>query len=242
MVTSVIVSGFFGYMLILSLTWVIPDVAKVLNAHDRGGNPLPAVLAITQLTLGERAVNAVLALTVLAMWFCGLATVTSLSRTFYAFARDKGMPASSLWSRISPRHQVPAAAIWLSAALAFVTLLYSGAYAVVAAISVIGFYLSYIIPVYLGWRKKSLWISKRGPWHLGSRSNMMNILACAWTLAICAIMVARYPRPSLGVGAGVGALYLLHRLTGRHEMRKPVWEAGEENSIGAGRELRGEKQ
>jgi len=242
MVTSVIVSGFFGYLLILSLTWVIPDVAKVLNAHDRGGNPLPAVLAITQLTLGERAVNAVLALTVLAMWFCGLATVTSLSRTFYAFARDKGMPASGLWSRISPRHQVPAAAIWLSAGLAFVTLLYSGAYAVVAAISVIGFYLSYIIPVYLGWRKKSLWISKRGPWHLGSRSNMMNILACAWTLAICAIMVARYPRPSLGVGAGIGALYLLHRLTGRHEMRKPVWGAGGENSLGAGRELRGEKQ
>ena len=242
MVTSVVVSGFFGYLLILTLTWVIPDVAAVLNAHDAINQPLPAVLAIVRMTLGARAGAAVLGLTVLAMWFCGLATVTSLSRTFYAFARDKGMPASGLWSRISPRHQVPAAAIWLSAALAFVTLLYSGAYAVVAAISVIGFYLSYIIPVYLGWRKKNLWISRRGPWHLGSRSNMINVLACAWTLAICAIMVTRYPRPSLGVGAGVGVLYLLHRLTGRHEMRKPVWEAGRENSLGAGRELRGEKQ
>jgi amino acid transporter len=235
MVTSVVVSGFFGYLLVLTLTWAIPDIAAVLGAHDPSQHPLPAVLAIVQMTLGARAGDAVLALTVLAMWFCGLSAVTSLSRILYAFARDKGMPLSAWWSRISPRHQVPAAAIWLSVAMAFAALVYSGAYAVVTSISVVGFYLSYIIPVYLGWRKKSRWIAKRGPWHLGARSNMINALACAWTAFICTIMMMPpNQRAGLGITAVLGTLYALHRLTGRHEMRKPIWELGEESSTAPG--------
>lgn len=225
MVTSVVVSGVFGYLLVLTLTWTIPDVAHVLSARDASQQPLPAVFAIVQMALGARAGTAVLGLTVLAMWFCGLATVTSLSRTFYAFARDKGMPLAELWSRISPRHQVPTAAIWLSVALAFAVLIYSGAYAVVTSLSVLGFYLSYIMPVYLGYRRRSLWISKRGPWHLSSYSNMMNLLACAWTVFICVIMLMPpNTLPCLGIAGGVGTLYVLHRLTGRHDVRKPVWE------------------
>src|SRR5205807_3518524 len=95
----------------------------------------------------------------------GLSTVTSLSRTIYAFARDKGLPLAALWSRINPRHHTPAAAIWLSVALALAAMIYSGSYSVVTSISVVGFYLSYIIPVYLGWRRKTEWAQKRGPWH-----------------------------------------------------------------------------
>jgi amino acid transporter len=230
MVTSVVVSGVFGYLLVLTLAWVIPDVAGVLKARDSSNHPLPAVLAIVQSALGARAGVAVLGLTVLAMWFCGLSTVTSLSRTLYAFARDRGMPLSELWSRISPRHRVPAPAIWLSVAMALAAMIYSGVYSVVTSLSVVGFYLSYIIPVCLGWKKKSHWVAKRGPWHLGARSNMINGLAFAWTLFICAIMVMPpNQRAGLGIAGVVGILFLL-RLASRHEMRKPVWELGEGNS------------
>ncbi len=223
MVTSVIVSGFFGYLLTLSLTWATLDIGRVLNAQDASHQPVPAVLAIVQMSLGARAGSAVLGLTVLAMWFCGLSTITSLSRMFYAFARDKGMPLSELWSRISPRHKTPVAAIWLSVALAFAALVYSGAYSVVTSISVVGFYISYIIPVFLGWVKKGRWAAKRGPWHLGSASNMINGLACVWTIFICAMMVMPpNQRAGVGIAGVVGILYVLHRLTGRHEMRKPV--------------------
>jgi amino acid transporter len=225
MVTSVVLSGLFGYILILSLTWAIPSVGQVLRAKDPEGHPLPAVLAIVRLALGERAIAAVLGLTVLAMWFCGLAACTSVSRTFYALARDRGMPLSEVWSRISPRAKTPAPAIWLSTALAFGAMVYSGAYSVVTSISVVGFYLSYIIPVYLGWRKKSLWISRRGPWHLGSSSNTINVLAVIWTLAICAIMMMPpNARAGWGVAAVMGVLLLFHRLSGKHKVYKPVWE------------------
>jgi amino acid transporter len=224
MVMSVVVSGFFGYLLVLSLTRAIPNIASVLGAKDLGGNPTPAVLAIVETALGGDFARAVLALTVLAMWFCGLAAFTSVSRTFFALARDNGMPLSHFWSRVSTTRKTPAAAIWLSGVFAFLAMVYSGAYSVVTSISVIGFYLSYVIPIYLGWRKKQRWVSKRGPWHLGKSSNVINCVAILWTLFICTVMVMP---PNLRAGGGIagvmGLLLIFHLLSGKHKIHKPNW-------------------
>ncbi len=228
MVMSVVVSGFFGYLLILSLTWVIPSVSGALSAKDAQGHELPAVLAIVEATLGANAGKAVLILTVLAMWFCGLSAVTSISRTIYAFARDRGLPLAHVWSAISPRHRTPGAAIWLAVALAFAAMIYSGSYSAVTSLSVVGFYLSYIIPVFLGWRRKSQWVAKRGPWQLGASGNAVNLLAVVWTVFICAIMVMPpNTRAGLGMAGVVLFLFVLHRVSGRHEFRKPRWDLAE---------------
>ncbi|MBS1852749.1 MAG: amino acid permease [Acidobacteria bacterium] len=222
MLMAIIVSGVFGYLLILSLTWAIPDIHTVLNAKDAAGNSIPAVLAIVKLSLGDRAGVAVLGLTAAAMWFCGLAACTSVSRTFYAFARDNGMPLSHVWSRVSPRHKTPAAALWLAAVLAFLAMVYSGAYSVVTSISVIGFYLSYGIPVFLGWRNRAAWLGKRGPWHLGKLGPLINILALLWTLFICILMVMPpNTRAGWGIVSVMGVLLVLHLASGRHKMHKP---------------------
>ena len=224
MVMSVVVSGVFGYVLILALALAIPDVARILQATDASGNPVPAVLTIVRLGLGSTAANGALLLTVLAMWFCGLAAITSLSRSFYALARDNGMPASPFWSRVSPRLKTPGPAIWLSAGLAFAATVYSGAYSVVTSISVVGFYLSYIIPIYLGWRKKSSWIDKRGPWNLGRASNTVNVLALIWTAFICFVMIMPpNARAGWGLLLVIGPLFLLHVVSGKHKTHKPNW-------------------
>ncbi len=237
MVMSVVVSGFFGYLLIVSLTWVIPNIDSALHARDSSGHPLPAVLAIVVAALGERAGKAVLLLLVLAMWFCGLSAVTSISRTIYAFARDQGVPLSKVWSSISPRHQTPVAAIWLSVGLAFIALVYSGTYSVVASISVVGFYLSYIIPVFLGWRRKSQWAGKRGAFHLGSHSNLINAIAVAWTVFVCILMVMPpNVRAGLAILGMMAALFVLHFFTGPHEIRKPLWDFTAENSVNSNKD------
>lgn len=228
-VLSVGVSGFFGYLLILSLTWVIPSISGVLNTKDTAGNPLPAVLAIVTAALGQRAGKGVLVLAVAAMWFCGLSTVTSVSRVIYALARDKGLPLAGIWSRTHPRRKTPGAAIWLSVVVAFFALVYSASYSVVTSLSVVGCYLAYNIPVYLGWRQKRAWMGKRGPWHLGRHSNLINALALVWTVFICVIMIMP---PNVLTGISIAAvlalLYVLHRFTGPHEIRKPTWVTEEE--------------
>ena len=98
-VLSVVVSGFFGYLLVLSLAWAIPSIPIALNTKDAAGNTIPAVLAIVTAGLGQRAGNAVMLLAVAAMWFCGLSAATSVSRVIYALARDKGLPWASFWSQ-----------------------------------------------------------------------------------------------------------------------------------------------
>jgi amino acid transporter len=232
MVTSVVVSGVFGYLLILSLAWAIPNISLVLGAKDAGGNSLPAVLAIVRFSLGTKAVAAVLGLTVLAMWFCGLAAVTSVSRSFYALARDNGMPLSRFWSAVSTARKTPAAAVWLSAVLAFAAVVYSGAYSVVTSISVVGFYLSYLIPVYLGWRKKRSWAAKRGPWTLGNSSDVINVLAIVWAVFVCIIMVMPpNARAGWGIALVMGLLLAVHLVSGKHKLHRPNWGRSGESTF-----------
>lgn len=223
-VLSIVISGFFGYLLILSLAWAIPSIHGVLNAQDAAGNPLPAVLAIVTAALGGHAGRAVLLLTVAAMWFCGLSTVTSVSRVIYALARDRGLPLAKLWSRTHPLHKTPGPAIWLSVAVAFLALVYSPSYSVVTSLSVLGCYLAYNLPVFLGWRRKARWIDKRGPWHLGRYSNLINVLALLWAVASCAIMTTP-PNTLAGLSMAVvmAVLFAAHRFTGPHPIRKPAW-------------------
>ena len=165
---------------------------------------------------------------VAAMWFCGLSTITSASRVIYALARDKGLPMAALWSRTNFKHRTPGAAIWLATGLAFAGLIYSGSVAVVTSISVVGCYLAYATPIFLGWKSKPLWVDKRGPWHLGRRSNLINVLALGWTAFICIIMMMPpNGRTGISMAVVIVTLFLLHYLTGPHEMRKPIWIVAE---------------
>ena len=179
MVMAVVVSSVVGYLLLIALTLSIKDIPSVL------GNP-PEVVAILIGALGARAGTAFSALAAMAMWFCGLSAVTWSSRVIYAFARDEGLPASKVWRHVSPKHLTPAPAIWICSIAAFLALVYSGAYAVVTAISTIGLYISYILPVGLHWFSGSK--LERGPWHLGKFSRALNVVAILWVIFLCVIL------------------------------------------------------
>src|SRR4029077_10092444 len=86
-ITSVAVSAVAGYALVVALTLAIGDLPKIAGDDD------PA-LAIMRGAIGERGGRVAMGAAIVAMWFCGLSSVTSASRTFYAFARDDGLPLS----------------------------------------------------------------------------------------------------------------------------------------------------
>ncbi|HEV2379263.1 MAG TPA: amino acid permease [Terriglobia bacterium] len=190
MINAIVISAVAGYLLLGALTLSIKSIPSVLSVTDAAGNKVPAVIAILEQSLGRSAGGAVSLLAVLAMWFCGLATVTSNSRTVYAFARDGGLPLARFWKHVSATHRTPAAAIWISVIAAFAVAIYGGAYSVVTSISTIGLYVSYVLPVYLGWRARRAgrW-QDRGPWHLGRFSSVVNLAALGWTIFICVILV-----------------------------------------------------
>jgi len=208
MINAIVVSAVAGYLLLAALTLSIRSIPATLGAVDGAGNKIPAVIAILEQSLGRSAGALVSMLAVMAMWFCGLATVTSNSRTVYAFARDGGMPLAGLWRRVGARHRTPAPAIWLSVIAAFLAAVYSGAYPVVTSISTIGLYVSYIVPVYLGGRARrdGSW-KERGPWHLGRYSRAVNLAAIGWTVFICVMLVM--PPNQLAGETMIGATLIL---------------------------------
>jgi amino acid transporter len=225
MVLSVIVSSIVGYLLLGALTLAIKEIPAVLDAKDASGNPLPAVIVILQSALGERAGTIFTALVAMAMWFCGLSAVTWCSRVIYAFSRDNGMPASSLWRQVSRKHQTPAAAIWLSVVVAFFAAIYSGAYSVVTSISVIGLYLSYVIPVFLAWRtRRKAGRLARGPWHLGRYSAAINLIAILWVMFIGVILgLPDDLRAGKTIIAFTVILSLWYIASERRRFRGPAW-------------------
>ena len=146
-----------------------------LSLAQAASNPFIYILSTA---LGHKMGFALTWVCAIAMWFCGLASVTSNSRMIYAFSRDHGMPFSRFWARVSPRFKTPAQAIWLSAFAAFLLGVYGGVYSVIVSISTIALYLSYGLPIFIGLRARQSGIWKiRGPWHLGKHSGWINCLS-----------------------------------------------------------------
>jgi amino acid transporter len=189
-VNSVVISAVVGYLLIFALTLSIRTIPAALGATDAAGNKIPAMIAILEQALGGRAGTIMSWFAVAAMWFCGVSCITSNSRVIYAFARDNGMPFSGLWRTVTKKHATPGPAIWLSVVLSFVIAISSGAYSVVTSMSTVALYVSYVVPIYLGWkaRRNNAW-GETGPWNLGRFSNTINVIAMAWTCFICVILV-----------------------------------------------------
>src|SRR6185369_583355 len=123
-----------------------------------------------------------------AMWLCGLASITSMGRMWYAFARDDGMPGSGVLKRIHPRFRTPAAATVVASVLAILICLYAAAYSVVTSISTITLYLAYGIPIWLNRRNRrgrgEFVTAELAPWNLGRWSPIVNAVAIAWILVI----------------------------------------------------------
>jgi predicted amidohydrolase YtcJ/amino acid transporter len=200
MFNAVLLSGVFGYLLLLAVTLAIQD----LPAAAAAANPF---IYICERALGERGGRALVWAVLPAIWFCGVASVTTNARMIYAFSRDNGLPRSDLWKTVSPRYKTPAAAIWLSAGLALVVALYSKAYAVIASLSVIGLYVSYAIPIVLVLRARlrGRW-NEPGPWTLGRWGGLVNAVAAGWVAVISVLFVAP---PNVQTGLTFAGLLVL---------------------------------
>jgi amino acid transporter len=143
-----------------------------------------------------------------AMWFCGLASITSNSRMLFAFARDGGVPRGMALARVSSRWQSPHVAVWASAIAAFLVAIWARAYSAMIALSTIALYASYAVPIAIGLRarRNGRWAT-RGPWDLGRWSHVINVIAVVW-IAIVTVLFVLPPNELAGYTFG-GLLVLL---------------------------------
>ena len=184
---SVAVSAVVGYVLLVVLTWSIPEGKVAETAADAY-----PVLYIVYNNLSSLLANVVAIIIGVAMWLCGLASITSMARMWYAFARDGGMPGSRLIKQVSPKYRTPVYSTVITSVLAVLICLYASAYWVVTSISVITLYLAYMFPIYLNWRNKrrgqgEFTTPDTAPWSLGKWGPLVNVIAIVWVLIISVI-------------------------------------------------------
>jgi L-asparagine transporter-like permease len=96
---------------------------------------------------------------------------------------------------------------------------------VVTSISVIGLYISYIMPVFLAWRARdSAAAMPRGPWHLGRFAPAINLMAMLWVVFITAILaIPDNMRAGKTVVVLMVALSAWYLLSERHRFRGPAF-------------------
>ncbi|WP_354643986.1 amino acid permease [Kitasatospora camelliae] len=183
-VNAILVSLVAGWVLLIGLTFAVQDYA----AEAAAAVP-PAAIFLD--AVGPTGAKLLLVIVIGAQFFCGMASVTANSRMIYAFSRDGALPGSRIWHRIDPRTQTPTNAVWLAAGGALLLVLpalwNSTAYTAVTSISVIGLYISYVIPVLLRLRQGAAF--PRGPWHLGRWSRIIGTVAVGWTAVITVLFM-----------------------------------------------------
>jgi amino acid transporter len=180
---SIFYSVLGGYILLLAVTFAIPD--------DAQGNPDNALasLGVQPIfvgALGQDWATFVLFISASAQFYCATSCMTSASRMTYAFSRDGAVPGSDTLKKLTPK-RVPANAVMFVAVAAAVLTLpalieLEGttlplAFFAVTSIAVIGLYASFAIPIYLRWRHGENF--EVGTWNNGSKYRWMNPIAVA---------------------------------------------------------------
>src|SRR4051794_8266298 len=170
---SIFFSAIAGWLVLLALMFAATD-EKAITAG--GGGSIPMITT----ALTSSAAKAVLLICTIGQLFCGMAGLTSASRTWYAFSRDRGMPGWPLFRRLN-HHRVPTYSVLgvtLAALIISIPALWSNkagfpfAFLALTGICTLGLYIAYIIPVYLRVRQGDAFPA--GPWTLGRHYRWIN--------------------------------------------------------------------
>ena len=171
-----------GWLVLLAFLFAATDVKAV---NDGAG----FVGAIFTSALNSWAAKLVILIATVGQLFCGAAGLTSASRTWYAFSRDRGMPGWALFRRVN-KDRVPfnaVIAVSVASLVIAIPALFGKnnipfAFFALTGICTVGLYLAYILPVYLRLRKGDDF--EVGPWNLGKRYKLVNILAIVFVVVV----------------------------------------------------------
>jgi amino acid transporter len=175
---SIFYSAIGGWILLLAFLFAANDVDAITAAGGFSG-------AVFQTSLSSGFFKAVILISTIGQFFCGMSCVTSMSRMTYAFSRDRAVPGWRLWSKVDRNGTPVNAILGASAAGLVLTLpaLYKSplgvptAFYAVVSVAVIGLYLAFLIPIYLRLRMGDKFVP--GPWTLGSKYKVLGWIAVA---------------------------------------------------------------
>jgi amino acid transporter len=200
---SVFWSAVIGWFVLLAFLFAATNVKAV----DDGAGFVGAIFTSA---LDSWAAKLVLIIATVGQLFCGAAGLTSGSRTWYAFSRDRGMPGWWAFRRINKARVPFNAVIAVSVASLIIAIpaLFGKnnipfAFFALTGICTVGLYLAYIIPVYLRLRAGDKF--EAGVWNLGKRYRLVNWLAIIFVVLVVFSLDLPYAPAGLPWNSGFDA-------------------------------------
>ena len=184
---SIFYSAIGGYILLLAVTFAIPQVGGAPDYAGVGGG---GVGYLFDQALGSSWGGIALLISASAQFFCTTSCLTSASRMTFAFSRDRALPGSAFLRKLTAA-KVPANAVITVAVLAALLtlpalievnigtkdapIIIPLAFFAVTSIAVQGLYLSFAIPIFLRWKQGDGF--SVGAWNNGAKYKWMNLVA-----------------------------------------------------------------
>lgn len=141
----------------------------------------------------------------------------------YALSRDKGIPFSSIWRQLHPKHKVPSNAVWLCAAICIILglpiLKVNVVFTAITSICTIGWVGGYAVPIFARMVMAEQNFNA-GPFYLGKASRPICLIAFLWICYTCSVFLLptfypiswdtfNYAPVALSVGLGLIMLWWL---------------------------------
>ncbi|KAG9242522.1 amino acid/polyamine transporter I [Calycina marina] len=146
-VMSVYVGAITGLIFLISICFCIGDINEIADTPTLS----PLLQIYFDSTNSHVGACFLASFLVVITVGCANALLAEGSRSLYAFARDNGLPFSSIIRRIEPKHQIPVVAIVVCTIvqMAFNSIYFGTVtgFNTVIAIATEGFYLSYAMPL-----------------------------------------------------------------------------------------------
>ena len=185
LIYSVVVSVVAGFILLLAITFAIPDRVAVQSQFTY------ITTYIWQTSMGRHWAETLLFVVVAAQFYCLTACVTSGSRMLFAFSRDRAVPGHRLWRKVS-RHRVPVWSVGMVAGAGFLLMIPTwwnnlAGYYVGTSVGTTGLYIAFILPVILRYRQGAAF--ETGAWSLGKHYKWINPIAIVWVLVISIVFM-----------------------------------------------------
>ncbi|KAM0940023.1 putative amino acid/polyamine transporter I, amino acid permease [Dioscorea sansibarensis] len=194
--SSIGIITIFGWAYILVLTFSIQSFDYLYDTNNETAGVFVPAQILYDAFHGRyhNSTGAIILLFVIwgSFFFGGLSITTSAARVVYALSRDKGIPFSSIWRHIHPKHKVPANAVWLCAAICILLglpiLKVNVVFTAITSICTVGWVGGYAVPIFarMIMPEKNF---KRGPFYLGKARRPVCLIAFLWICYTCSVFL-----------------------------------------------------
>ncbi|KAF3337737.1 amino-acid permease BAT1 isoform X1 [Carex littledalei] len=194
--SSIGIISVFGWAYILALTFSIQDLSYLYDPSNEtaGSNAVAQILYDAFHGRYHNSAGAIVLLFIIwgSFFFGGLSITTSAARVVYALSRDKGVPFSSIWRKIHPKHKVPSNAVWLCAGICILIgiplLKVNEIFTAITSVCTIGWVGGYAVPIFA----RMIMPEKNfnpGPLYLGKLSRPVCLVAFLWICYTCSVFL-----------------------------------------------------